>query len=320
MKKFWVRIFLLFIVYCVLFYPLELLMDKKYSHNFIVCNKGNWILSKKNERYDWVILGSSRALNAVSSVQLAELSEKKVINIATSGSNFAENFIYLQQFLENGNKFKVLLLQADIYCLNSPTAYSHPFNEQNLIHLFRKPDVQKVIRDYVNPIKFYLWKYIPYSRYMEYGFHYSLYKAIKGGYECEGAEWNKTMGYEELLEKAKETEQNDIKKKQFQVNEKDLEYLNKIVELCQANQIKVVLFCSPEYPSFVNQAQDTTKLLEFYYYFCQQHHLPAYIYLHQMEKWNDKSFFKDETHINAKGVAVFTQDLSEVLNQMELPQ
>src|ERR1700741_4751314 len=150
-------------------YPISIYI----TNNFSTYNKQNWILKKSGLKFDYAVLGSSRVNTMIDIKSLDKNFEKKGINIGNTGAGYAENYIILSEFIEK-NKINTLILNTDEFSFNSVKAWKHPFHEFEFLPLFSKYDA--VFYDYTPMWKFYLWKIIPLTKYLEYNDHIHIKK------------------------------------------------------------------------------------------------------------------------------------------------
>lgn len=253
MSKFFTKIFWIMFLLGSLFFTVSRCLDEYYATHYVTCSKASWILSKKGETYDFAVVGSSRALNNVYVPLIEDSLEAKGINLGLSGANYAENYLVLREFVNHGNTARTVYIQADVYGMDSPHAYHYPFNDYNYVFLLSDDTVASIFRDYVNPLKFFMWKYIPFAKYAEFSNRYSLYKYLKKGYTCLPDGWNKTSG-SELLDTTEgdgNLFREDTHNFHYQVNPLDSFYLGRLIAYCRANNFRVRLFTAPERQSFV---------------------------------------------------------------------
>src|ERR1051326_1278566 len=174
------RIVICIACYCAVFIPLSRYFDHYFGQFIFNDGKEDWIMNRKNEKYDFGVIGSSRVLNMIDIHAMQQELHENGINLGSSGSNFAENYILLKHFLQNGNKLNRLLIQVDIYGLNSSISYSHPVNERYYINMISDPDVTEMYYDYLNPLKVAMWKYVPFARYAEFNQRFRLQDLFHG--------------------------------------------------------------------------------------------------------------------------------------------
>ena len=150
-------IFLLFLILVIL--------DVTYTFvkiNSSPRNKIDLIINSKNENYDIVILGSSRAENHI----VPEIFSKKgykTFNFGMSGALLEENVLQLKLMLENNYKIKNIILQTDVNVYS--TNYSAGTRALFMPYIHYKKSIQNQYKD-VGEINKLL--YIPFYRYISF--------------------------------------------------------------------------------------------------------------------------------------------------------
>jgi hypothetical protein len=289
----------------VLSYFLYIKVNKICNSEFVICDKPGWIQTKHAQRYEFAVSGSSRALNNIDNRVIDDSLKCNSINIATSGGGYAENYITLYNFLKNGNSVRNLLLQVDGYNLTG-TAFARSFNEQYYMHLMHDDTISAVIKDHVNILKYYCWKFFPISRYMEYNFRYSFYKLFKGGYDCDSYAYDTLKGYEPLPSQAMKIRSDSVT---FTIAERESLYLNKIISLCISARINVVLFMSPEFVTAINNQKNKPEIDAYYRGLAKSHNITFVSNVEFSDINRNVNYFSDITHLNDSGAKVFARQL-----------
>jgi hypothetical protein len=307
--KFFSRLAFIILFLGIVFFFISKRMDNFYQNNYVICNKSNWILTKKNSSYYFGIIGSSRALNNVYVPSMDSALGRKGINLGLSGANYAENYLTLREFLNHGNKLDLLFIQADVYGMDSPNAYSYPFNDYNYVFSMNDDTVSEIFKDHVKPLKFYLWKYVPYAKYAEFSNKYSFYKFLKKGYNCSAADWDETGG-SELLHPQKNKEDDLFKENKneltYKINPSDSVYLGKLIQLCVANKITVRLFTAPEKKDFIAKQVNRNEIYNVINGITNKFDVPACYTEWQDTNYVVDPFFRDNTHLTGEGAKIFS--------------
>jgi hypothetical protein len=213
-------------------------------------NKRAWSLTKKNQKYDYVVLGNSRAYSSFDITLLNEKLGKKGINLGAPGSGFVDNYLTLHLFLQNQNKIKELYLQVDIYSLDSRAFLSNAFHKYHFIQYWDDPVVQGTLADFSSVREVKVFTVFPEFRYVKFNKYFS-FKEILRRYlnkDKRASPFDATnggrleTGFIKTLSAAKNFSGKDVA-----IDKKDLFYLKKIFELCRANDISIVAFKAPEF-------------------------------------------------------------------------
>ena len=111
-------------------------------------------------------------------------------------------------------------------------------------------------------------------------------------------------GYEPLLGQIKETSiQTTIADgKEKAIDSLKLSYVEKVIELCQKEQIQILFVISPRYGIKENNMSGYEPALSL----CQKHGVPVYNFICCPSISEHPEFFQDEGHMNSKGAEVYT--------------
>ncbi len=317
MKPFFFKLFIFVGLLLIPLYALEKYYDYYFSKNLDSCNKPLWLLKQQQNSYDFAVLGSSRVFNMLDVQTLEKSTQKTGINLGASGSGYAENYLMLKLFTET-NTIKTLIVQVDLYSLDEKNAFGYPFHDYLYLNKLKEPEVDSIYRDKVSAVKYYSWKYIPFTKYMEFSNFFSFYKVLKGGYECSSSFLDTTKG--SFLVDGKEAENSEAKPdqnnrfKQRYIDLKDMAYLQKIISFAHSKNIKLLFYTAPEYyKGFALQGNrnfiyaEITKL-------AQQNAIPYYNFAnYTFDMCRKKELFKDNTHLNIQGSLQFSSHFGNTL-------
>ena len=293
MRLFIKSILLFVLILLVVNYPVAYYI----KNHFYIYSKQNWILNKTNLKLDYAVLGSSRVFYTIDIASLDKTYGKKGINIGTSGGSYGENYIILSEFISK-NKISNLLLLTDEFCFNSPQSYPYPFHEYEFLNLFNKYD--SVFFDFIPKWKFYLWKTVPVAKYCEFNKQLNLKKLPQTSLD-------ETMGTELITDK-------DCKKLTLdpkdQISEIDKKYFLKIIELCTANNIKIIFINTPIY-TFANRR--INKAFKTYIDSISSSKKIPYYDFKGMLNSDDVKYFRDKNHTNSLGSIEYSINLGKKL-------
>jgi hypothetical protein len=278
-----------------------------------VCDKAEWILNHTGKDLDFAFIGNSRVENGVDINQVERLTEKKGINLGVIGVNYAENYLLLDQFIRNGNKVKNLIIQVDMHSLNSTKELNYPFHDYKYMPFLNDTTVYAVFKDNVAGYKLFLWRYIPFVRYMEYSNRYVFYKILKGGFECTKSDtYDPTKGSDIHADKPMKPYKDTYV--YWTVKENDKKYLFKLIEYGKKNNMSVILYSAPVYSRYKKnqlkyaeiideiKAEAASQSIRFFDF-----STPSY------STCNLPEYFNDNIHMNASGVTRFSASISDSL-------
>jgi hypothetical protein len=197
-------------------------------------SKIDHIYNSKNQDYDVVILGSSRANNHFVA-QMFEDKGLKAFNYGMSGGHLFEASLLLKLMIERDYKIKNVILEADLNLSNKHRDYG--ISSKFLPYLHQSETIKK---HFSNEEDFCELYYIPFYRYIKFderiGFREFCKTALK---KTTNILDNK--GYYPLINR-KGNMKNDI------VNLKPLRYnryYEEIKQICKANNINFIAVMTP---------------------------------------------------------------------------
>ncbi len=105
---------------------------------------------------------------------------------------------------------------------------------------------------------------------------------------------HKTMDYEPEIKEAEERTVDTLK----------IHYFERFIRLAQSKNISLICCVSPFYKVSTDESKyNSVKQL------CEQYQVPFLYYCEESDITNNKSYFKDRTHLNDKGAKMYTSKL-----------
>lgn len=285
----------------VFFSSYAFLCDKLFKGNnyYLGNTKRYWQLSIKDQNYDYIILGSSRAYGSIDVTLLDSLLGKRGINLGLDGSSFLENYISLKLFLSNGNKVNSIFLQIDPYSLMSEKSFSNPLHSYAYLPFWdTDKELKNILHKNIPLIE--SWSFypslLPYYIYNNYYSPVNVYKGLMtNGNFCEG-EFDCNTG-NKIFNQLSQSQHLRGQEILIEPNDDDILYYYKILKLAKDNNIKIITFMAPSLDEFKNlETVDILKNIKF--------HSPII--------W-DSEFFTDATHVNYLGRKLFTIEFGNFL-------
>lgn len=285
MKQFIKYIAALVVITLVSMFALDCVYTYVYE-SAIPRNKTQYLLKLKNEKIDYVFLGSSRVENHIVTKLVEEKTSKKALNLGVQGGRLDDVSLMIKFLINNKIKTEKIFIQVDyLYNFENPSTIvgteSLPYIRSNKIiseHRRQNPNYN------VN-------YYIPFYRYgmndFKLGFR-EFFNCLVG----KRSKVNFANGFEPKFDKFSNKGANlpeTILKKN-----KNIEEINSI---CKENNIDVIYFCAP----FCTEMKNIGFIDKL------KNKLPNFIDFSREIKSNE--YFKDCAHLNEKGAHLFTQKL-----------
>jgi hypothetical protein len=280
--------FLLFTLKILIFtIAITVVLDFLYTAVYLqASNRGkiDHIYNSKNQDYDVVFLGSSRANNHFVA-QMFEDKGLKTFNYGMSGGHLFEASLLLKLMVERHYKIKNVILEADLNLSNDHQAEG--ISAQFLPYLHQSETIATHFKKEEDFKQLY---YIPFYRYIKFsdriGFREMFFNAIhKRTIHLDN------LGYYPLGKKPNANMKNDI------VNLKPLKhnkYYEEIKQTCKANNINFIAIMTP--------MCENTKGIN---YFDKVQKLYPEIHNYENVVVEDK-YFSSCGHMNDTGARLFT--------------
>ncbi|WP_313803857.1 hypothetical protein [Flavobacterium sp.] len=199
-------------------------------------NKIQYVLKLKDEKIDYIFLGSSRVQRHIVTDIVEKKTGKNAINLGVSGATLDDVYLLLKLMVNNNVKADKVFVQVDYaFNTNEPLkivgSEALPFVKSNAViksHLKENPDFKNYI-------------YIPFYRYTKNDFKIGFrefFSNLRGKQSKEDFE----DGFEPTV-KRKVQLSKDYSFPDTIISKNDS--FNGIQELCKANNIEIVYFIAP---------------------------------------------------------------------------
>lgn len=304
LKEFGVLFFLLVSLvvaygfFCDFFFRNEDYYDKLY--------KPAWILSQKDQKFDFAVLGSSRAYSAFDMNLLDSITGRSWINLGANGSGLAENYMAFHLFLKR-NKVDKLLLQIDADVLAGQAHEKNKIHSYSFLPYWKDSVIRNVLTREIEPLSGPVVNLFPQIRYFYFNKYFSPKEVVRRLMIHKKAEdtLDRLLGAEPFDEKSLsigrpiEKENRDALV-DYEVNP----YLTKIVELARENGVDILFFTAPIYYGKMDEVLSFSKKSGYE------------VLLPEANLQQDESLYSDTWHLNEKGRRIYTLHLAESLESV----
>jgi hypothetical protein len=314
MKIFFIKL----LVFSLLIWVVLKFLDGYYTSytvaNKNVCQKPDWVLAHSGQNFDMAFLGNSRVYYMLDVPYLEKQTGKRGINLGLTGSNYSEIFLLFYQFLKSNNTVKNLFLEVDLLALNAKKV-DFLFHGYTYMHLLNDTVVSNVYKDNAPAYRYFLWKHVPFVRYMEYSNRFVFYKMIKGGFEC------KTFDELDQTKGGVFFQGQDFPKSYannyWTIDPVDKKYFDKIIAYAREKNINVILYTAPIYPEYAKRQLNYDAVMQVVSELAEKENLPYLDFSRpDYHVCLDKSNFFDNTHLNKKGVGFFCEDFADSIKPL----
>lgn len=240
--------------------------------------------------FDYVVLGSSTGLTTLDTHLIDSITKKKGLNISIDDSGLSSHYLMLQHFYLSGKSTKRLILAVMPDDLENENPKINGNDYRFLPHI-NEDDVQSYFNeiDGENKIIYQASKYFPligvsyFNTELFFPGILSIFQPkkrnlfdVNGNYSYPNIIWSNKI------------EKKDIKIKKVEFKNP---YLTKIIDFCEVNKIKLILYQSPIYKTQVIFPDGLNCV-------------------NQVSLFNDSEFFYDEIHVNRKGRRICSEKFS----------
>jgi hypothetical protein len=300
MKKFFVKSLKLALILYLIFW----LLDAGFTYIF---QKGNytkiqWLAKVKEQQYDYVIHGNSRAYTTVDIGKVNKSTGKKGINISVDGSSITDQYLMLKLFLSQRNKVKTMYLQVDPFSSNTEQIFDFAIPK---FFPYLKNDI---VFDHFKRFgyEWYAYRYIPFYRYAKYNTLWGAHEVLNDAFGLLPQDFDQygDYFYPDVNYKGPDT----LRDLTFELNAR-YKYLFQIINLCRSANIKLILFTAPVADIRIDDKYKANILA----FKEKMRNLGVQYYNFGDLYGNDPRYFYNEIHITKAGAEDFTRYLIPVI-------
>jgi hypothetical protein len=248
------------------------------------------------QKFDVVFLGSSRTIHHINAELFSGLTEKSSLNMGWAACNPSEIYAATKIYLSQNKKPEIIAIQLDL--------------EHNLVEIdeLAKQSLLKytglgIVDDYFSE-ELKIKSKVPLllnSTNRDYGWREVLKTVFKNNLYSDPS--SKKFGYVPIIDNHYKEAPNEAERQIEKLVCKKNIWIEKTVQFCKSQGIKVVLFVSPYYTN-----SDPEQFNYFSVYGCPSFNLSNLL--------SQKSFFRDQSHLNEKGADSFTRVFADSFNNL----
>ena len=293
-----------FLLCHVIYKVIEKGRDKYFYHSLPQFHE----LLEPTKPHDLLMLGSSRTHLHNDPKIIDSITGLNSFNAGIDGANMMSLYIMLNGYLETHPPPKLMLFEVAMFSFKVDE--SHPLDAT---FYFRYLDNKAVYNSMNESWKYSgFFKYLPFLRLTEfddinrtYGF-----KGLAGGKEVL---YGKT--YKGYAENSTDVISDTVTHSEFgcsfvSYSEKGRYYVDKILNTCRKNNIRVVIIYSPEFRKLNYICPDGKKIIDTVDALANKYNYPFWNYLHH-DICNNPAYFFNIGHLNKTGAEKFSEILAE---------
>lgn len=253
--------------------------------------KQNVATHYKGEKFDFIILGSSRGLTSIDTKLLGQGLKQHGFNFSVDDTHLGSQVVMLKHLLANDIKIDTLFLVHD-----APTSYKRiSTNDYRFFSYISQPYVQDYFKTHESPFDFIAANYFP---FLALGY-YNVELLIPSIYSLVNPKHRHNFdSVGDFSYPAHSFDAAKIKNRVVRKIDLGSDELNEIIKLCSLNSIQLIIVVMPAYQTDFNITN------------------PKNLVVHKIGggDW-DSSYFYDQQHLNGQGKKRCTEQLIEQLHK-----
>ena len=312
MKKFTIRLLLFCLAPVPLLYLAQYVIDTglQRSRHFFYSEWNDLFNGKINA--DMLICGSSRAWVQISPRILDSNLHINSYNLGMDGSPFSIQFARLKLYLKHNTKPKYII--QEVGYTSTLVKYNELPTPQQFLPYLSDPEIWKVTQGSNMPFSpvdryFPLYKYNNELPLIKEGLLSYIGKGVKStkykGYEGRTMVWDSSFHYFKLSNPGG---------KVWPIHEGAVAEFRQYLELCKANDIKVIMVYPPAFIESLDFIVNKAEILDVYTKFAAEYHIPFLNHMYDSLNYSRANFYNSQ-HLNKAGSEVFTHELAEEIRQ-----
>jgi len=284
------------ILFLVLIFAIDFFSGILFSKKFNDVKFGDYGVINKSLNFDAeiLILGSSRAVHHYNSNIFSTNLKKACYNAGFGGQGLFLNYALLKESIER-HPPKVVILDVAPNILDDKESYS----KLNLLLPYYKkyPSFKEIIQ--LNP------KFSKLELVSNLYIYNSILYDVTRNFLLKEKESN--FGFEPLEGMLNQNNFKPFHLENDEIDSNKIIYLNKIIDLCKFNNIRLIGVVSPTYLKFDKKNRIINRLK----FIFNENKMKFYDYSAYSKLYQKNEFFKDQLHLNKIGADIFSRDLVE---------
>lgn len=319
------RVAYIFLFFLILF--IAAFFSDKYLGNKHAANKAinaNWVWQMNNVNVDYIVMGSSRVKSGFDVVRVDSILNTNGLNLGEHGIGIVEQGLLINRYFSK-NKAKYLFLQVDYASQNSED-FPYPFHYYNYFPYMGDSVVDNTICGNIGVAKYLFWKYVPLYKYAEFNteyIHELFLDKIKIKTDSKGFEAIPEDNRSGVLNPfgANKGKKSVATGKQyfenFRYNLKDSVSLHKLLTIATSNDVKVIMYTSPENVDNSDEYEQKVVpgMIKYYKAIGAKYGIPYFHFFGSDFSNNRQNISGDGLHLTYESIKVFTPMLSDSLKK-----
>ena len=311
LKKKKIRYFLFGTLAAILaLYLLDAWFEYRFRHDNLY--KTQWIINKKNQQYDYVVLGASHSYVGFDIELANKLSGLKGINISLDGSLIGTQSVLADIFFNrNQNKTKYLF-----FSLDNPdglnTELLADIADGRMMPYLDYPEVFNFYKPYGK--KWYFDRYIPFWKYAEYNYYWGPHTFANTWLHFMKNDCDTVSGSRYDYGHQYDNSDSTLDIVDYEQDSAQYKYFKRVLNICKQHNIKPILFTMPLGRADTS-ATAKQNVIDFTRY-CKN---LGYDFIYLGDYLNYQfEYFCTKGHLNKKGAELTTEKLMKMMIDQKL--
>lgn len=306
LKKFLINLSVFVILYLILAYPLQYIVDTGLKKSDFSTEYKEWDdITKSRINADIIIQGSSKAWKQISPKKFEQAFKLSTYNLGMDGQHFPMQKWRSDVYLKYNKRPKYIIQIVALTELQNPVIqYNYtqyiPYLNEGFIERFGGNSYLDW-RDFYIP----LYKYCHNTGMIEAG--------LRNFFNTHDNRQGKYKGFRSQNTNWTESDLNDFKKKNphgmtVEIDPVAYSDFENMIKSCAKARIDLILVCPPTPVSFQNEIVNHAAIMNIYQNFSAKYGL-KYLDYSKDTLCLDKAMFYNFNHLNTKGVEIFNEQL-----------
>jgi hypothetical protein len=269
--------------------------------------KVNWIFAMDGRRFDFIVLGSSRAYHSVDVQTVASAVDGTGVNLGLNGAAYPEVALVLERFLAH-NQVRRIALEVDPFGFD-PRWLNDRFHP----YLYVPYIDERIVSDALERefgARAVAWRWVPLFSYAEFNERIGLRSVLELAHHPppEWDAWGSRLSSGRLSDSAVRA----IRDTTYRIDPSRVRAFERILDLAEERHVSVTMFMAPQYRAAANAVTNRDQILAFYRELARRRGI-SFLVFDEPAIEDDPSLFIDGEHLNRAGAMKFSALLGAAL-------
>ena len=269
--------------------------------------KANWIFALDGKRFDFVVLGSSRAYHTVDVPTVERAVSGEGVNLGLNGAAYPELALVLDRFLAY-NQTRNIAFEVDPFGFDRLWLHDQ-LHAYLYLPYIDEPIVANYLDEYFGP-RALAWRYVPLFKYAEYNERIGLRSVIElvRHPAVEFDAWGSSLSTRRMSDSAVRA----IVDTTYRIDDDRVRGFERILDIALAHRVRVTMFMAPQFSGAARAVRNREQILAFYRELARRRGITLLVF-DEADIANDQLNFSDGEHLNKTGAMKFSPRLGAAL-------